>query len=212
MSNRVYVIAFNVYEFKSYVDKKASEYENPIVIRINNPYGYQVGNEVHCTEYINVGSIDTIRGYRDINGVFVGTYYNRDDIWDIITYISVRKNKDIVSTLPEKHRELLKVTPTTLKSSDYQYNCPTTGRTYTFPFGTDDTMSMPSLTMTPPMPIINVIPPLPVLNIPPPLLSDSTFKINPIDTTSDTIIPPKAPPFITSIDITITRKPDNKNG
>lgn len=192
MSNRVYVIAFNVYEFKSYIDKKASEYENPIVIHINNPYGYQVGNEVHCTEYINVGSVDTIRGYRDINGVFVGTYYNRHDIWDIITYISSRKNKDIVSTLPEKHRELLKVTPTT-------------GRTYTF--GTDDTMSKPSLSMTPPWTTLST-----ALNIPPESLTGSTFKINPVDTTSDKIIPPKTPPFITNIDITVTRKSDDKNG
>ena len=192
MSNRVYVIAFNVYEFKSYIDKKASEYENPIVTRINNPYGYQVGDEVHYTEYVNVGSLDTIRGIRDINGVFVGTYYNRNDIWDIITYISFRKNKDIVAALPEKHRKLLKVTNT----PDYQFN-PITN------FGISDTMSMPSISITPSMPIIN---------IPPSLISGSTFKINPVDTTSDKIIPSKTPPFITNIDITVTRKSDDKNG
>lgn len=201
MSNRIYVIAYNVYEFKSYIDKKASEYKDPIVTRLT--YGYQVGNEVHYTEYINVGSIDTIRGLRDINGVFVGTYYNRDDIWDIITYICSMKNKDIVSTLPQEHRERLKV-----KSiSNYQYN-PITENAYSYEI--NDPMSMPSLTLTPPMPIIDVTIPLSALN-PPPLLTESTFKINPVDTMGDTIEPTKAPPFITSIDIAITRKSDGKN-
>lgn len=49
----------------------------------------QTKGETNLTDYVIVTSPDQLRGYKDPNGVFTGTWYTRGDALDILSLIDV---------------------------------------------------------------------------------------------------------------------------
>jgi hypothetical protein len=72
MYGKIYIVAGNYAEFKSYVSKK----------------------EPHTVEYVYVSSPYTILGLTDIKGFYIGTYNRRDDIEKIKNLIYIIKCKN----------------------------------------------------------------------------------------------------------------------
>jgi hypothetical protein len=87
MEKPYYVVAGTYEEFRAYLMK-----QNP---RVNCRY---------------VSAVDVVRGQSDIRGVFIGTWYERDDINSILVCLHMA-NKD-----NEKSAEAI------IKANDYQIN------------------------------------------------------------------------------------------
>jgi hypothetical protein len=87
MEKPYYVVAGNYGQFRAYLMK-----QNP---RVNCRY---------------VSEVDVVRGQRDIRGVFIGTWYERNDIFSILVCLHMA-NKD-----NEKSAEAI------IKANDYQIN------------------------------------------------------------------------------------------
>lgn len=68
-----YIVAGNYNEYQAYVKRKP---------RIEYYYKY-------------VSGVDTLRGLSEVNGAYIGTYYQRPDIEDIKDAIAVIKTKQL---------------------------------------------------------------------------------------------------------------------
>lgn len=191
MSDCVYVIAGNLQEFRSYVNKKASEIKD-LNVSINREGVYHVGNNTSYTTYVYVTHLDSIRGLRPIHGVFVGTYYKRSDIYDIITFISVANGEDVFDKLPKDKRDMIRdiIDITNVKVVTPPNAWDTMDTTFNSLF-TDEYIT----TSTPPF--LNL--PALSLNVIPPLNPSSVF----------TIKPQPSSPFITDISVSVTKAAEN---
>jgi hypothetical protein len=63
---------------------------------------YIRSNRLSGLDYRYVSDIDSIRGLSDISGVFTGTWYDREDIMDIINQIMVIKSRHGAWTIPKE--------------------------------------------------------------------------------------------------------------
>jgi hypothetical protein len=106
MSDRpkiIYVVAGDFIQYKEYVMNKSQNLDKETIIIARNNQELQIGDIVY--KYLN--SEMQLRGIKDPEGVFYGTYYKRPDICDIIQQISIRKHKNLMNFIPEKHREYI---------------------------------------------------------------------------------------------------------
>lgn len=78
MSERIYIVAGNMDEYRAYVFKKKAEYDRREEI-------FPIHTFVH--------SADHLRGLRDIKGFYIGSYEQRSDIDKIKFQIAVIKTK-----------------------------------------------------------------------------------------------------------------------
>lgn len=68
------------------------------VMQYNN---YVRSNRLYLLDRRYVSGVDSIRGLSDISGVFIGTWYDREDIMDIINQIIIIKSRHCW-TMPEE--------------------------------------------------------------------------------------------------------------
>jgi hypothetical protein len=71
---------------------------------------YIRSNRLSGLDYRYVSGIDSIRGLSDISGVFTGTWYDREDIIDIINQIMVIKSRHGGYVLPKEIQDFYKKT------------------------------------------------------------------------------------------------------
>lgn len=83
-NNKKYIVAGNLSQFNSYVNSK---------------------NDDACYLYVN--SRDMLLGLKDINGMFIGTWYDRPDIFDIISQLCIVQNKTAGKIVGVKNYQLL---------------------------------------------------------------------------------------------------------
>lgn len=104
MSDRpkiIYVVAGNFIQYKEYVMNKSQNVDKQTTIIARNIEELQIGDTIY--KYLN--SADQLRGIEDPKGVFYGSYYMRPDICDIIQQLSIRKLKNVMDYIPEKHKK-----------------------------------------------------------------------------------------------------------
>ena len=58
-------------------------------------YGDKITGKTHrnSSDYVMVNQYECLRGYKEIHGVFVGTWRERKDLHEIITIISMTNNQ-----------------------------------------------------------------------------------------------------------------------
>ena len=59
---------------------------------------YPSNTSLSISDYISVHSPDQLRGWRNPNGIFIGTWRNRKDIFEILNMLLVNM------TIPSKHK------------------------------------------------------------------------------------------------------------
>lgn len=79
MIKRKYIVAGNYEQFRAYIRKK---------------------NDIN-TEYIYVDSPNKLKGLSEIEGYYIGTYYNRPDIQHIKEIIRITKAFKAYNSIPE---------------------------------------------------------------------------------------------------------------
>ena len=81
MSDKIYIVAGNMSEFRSYVDRKLRERWNR--------------GDTSCTmsDYVMVHSAERLRGLVKIKGFYIGTYEQRSDINEIRQQIAIIKSR-----------------------------------------------------------------------------------------------------------------------
>lgn len=101
----IYVVAGNFIQYKEYVMNKTQNVDTGTRIIAYSSEELQISDTI----YKYLSSVDQLRGIKDPKGVFYGTYYMRPDICDIIQQISIRKHKNLMNFIPEKHREYMQI-------------------------------------------------------------------------------------------------------
>lgn len=72
---KYFVICGNRNEFNKFIVKKTDELWN------------QGNTDITMSHFVYVSGVDTIRGYSNPSGFFIGTWYMRDDIRDILAVL-----------------------------------------------------------------------------------------------------------------------------
>jgi hypothetical protein len=81
MTNKIYVITGTKNEYEEYIRKDTRK-------RWNNG-----DTSASYSDYVYVAGTYTLRGLRDIHGVFVGNYHMRGDFYDITTMLDLVNDK-----------------------------------------------------------------------------------------------------------------------
>jgi hypothetical protein len=81
MTNKIYVITGNKAQYEEYIRKDTRK-------RWNNG-----DTSASYSDYVYVADTHTLRGLRDIHGVFVGNYRQRTDLNEIIFMLDVVNEK-----------------------------------------------------------------------------------------------------------------------